>query len=74
MRLEIVFSRHARRQMRWRDISEQEVKQTRSDYDRIEDSVRTRKNALKKIGKRLIKVTFREEDDKILVITALVRK
>jgi len=72
--LEIVFSRHAKRQMRWREITEEEVKLTLSSYDKIEDSVKGRKNALKKIGTRLIKVTFKEENNKITVITALERR
>ena len=60
--------------MKWREITEEEVKLTLSGYDKIEDSVKGRKNAFRKIGTRLIKVTFREEDDKITVITALERK
>ena len=72
--MEIVFSRHAKRQMRWREITEEEVKLTLSSYDKIEDSVKGRKNALKKIGTRLIKVTFKEENNKITVITALERR
>ncbi|MCK4225157.1 MAG: DUF4258 domain-containing protein [candidate division Zixibacteria bacterium] len=72
--MEIIFSRHAKRQMSWRGITEEEVKLTLSDYDKIEGSVKGRRNAFKKIGTRLIKVTFREEDDKITVITTLERK
>lgn len=72
--MEIVFSRHAKKQMRWREITEEEVKLTLSSYDKIEDSVKGRKNALKKIGSRLIKVTFKEENNKTTVITALERK
>lgn len=72
--MEIIFSRHAKRQMRWREITEEEVKLTLSEYDKIEDSVKGRRNAFKKIGTRLIKVTFKEEDNKITVITALERK
>lgn len=72
--MEIIFSRHAKRQMKWREITEEEVKLTLSGYDKIEASVKGRKNAFKKLGTRLIKVTFKEEDNKITVITALERK
>jgi hypothetical protein len=72
--LEIVFSRHAKRQMKWRQITEEEVKLALTSYDTIEDSVHGRRNAIKKIGARLIKVTFRQEDDRITVITALERR
>ena len=72
--MEIIFSRHAKRQMRWREITEEEVKLTLSEYDKIEDSVKGRRSAFKKINTRLIKVTFRKEDNKITVITALERK
>jgi len=40
--------------MKWREITEEEVKLTLSGYDKIEDSVKGRKNAFKKIGTRLI--------------------
>ena len=72
--MEIIFSRHAKRQIKWRKITEEEVKHTLSDYDKIEDSIKGRKNAFKKIGTRLIKVTFKEENNRIIVITALVRE
>jgi hypothetical protein len=36
--LEVIFSRHAKRQMKWRDISEEEVKLALTDFDKIEDS------------------------------------
>lgn len=74
MKLNIVFSRHARRQMRWREISEEEVKLALSAYDEMEDSVKGRKNVFKLIGKRYIKVIFKEEDGKYVVITALVKR
>jgi hypothetical protein len=71
--LEIIFSRHAKKQMQWRDITDDEVKSALANYDRIEDSIKGRKNAFKQFPTRLIKVTFIEEGDKIVVITAMVR-
>lgn len=71
--MEVVFSRHAKRQMKWRDISEEEVKLTLADFDKLEDSIQGRKNAYKKFPARVIKVTFTEEAGKTVVITAMVR-
>jgi hypothetical protein len=71
--LEVIFSRHAKRQMKYREISEEEVKLTLTDFDKIEDSIKGRKNAYKQFPTRLIKVTFIEEAGKTIVITAMVR-
>ncbi len=71
--MKIYFSRHARRQMKWRGISEAEVKDTVSDPEAVEDSISGRKNALKHIGKKWLKVTFVEEGDRIIIVTAIDR-
>ena len=71
--MEIVFSRHAKRQMKWRGISEEEVKLTLTDFDKMEDSIKGRKNAYKQLPTRLIKVTFKKEAEEIIVITAVAR-
>lgn len=69
--MEIYFSRHARRQMKWRRISDDEIKTAIASADRREESMRGRKNAFKKMDKRLLKVTYVEEIDRIVVITAV---
>ena len=71
--MEVIFSRHAKKQMKWRDITEDEVKSTLANFDKIEDSIKGRKNAFKQFPTRLIKVTFIEEGGKIVVITTMVR-
>ena len=71
--MEVIFSRHAKRQMKWRGISEEEVKLTLTDFDKVEDSIKGRKNAFKQFSTRSIKVTFIQEAGKIVVITAMVR-
>ena len=68
---EIYFSRHAKRQMKWRKISEEEVQNTISDSEEIQDSIKGRKNAYKHINHKWIKVTFKEEHDKIIIVTAI---
>lgn len=60
--------------MKWRGISEEDVKITLSNYDKIEESFKGRKNAYKTIDSSLIKVTFKKENNRIIVITALKRK
>lgn len=65
------FSRHAKRRMKWRKISEDEVKKTILDPEKIEDSNKGRKNAFKHIENKWIKVTFLKENDIINVITAI---
>lgn len=68
---EIYFSRHAKKQMKWRKISEGEVNNTILYPEAIEDSVKKRKNAFKHIGNKWLKVTFVQESNKITVVTAI---
>jgi len=67
----IYFSRHVRRQMKWREISEDEIKNTILSPEKIEDSIKDRKNAFKHIDKKWLKVTFKQENDKIVIITVI---
>ncbi|OHB94748.1 MAG: hypothetical protein A3G17_01640 [Planctomycetes bacterium RIFCSPLOWO2_12_FULL_50_35] len=69
--MEIYFSRHAKRQMKWRKIAEGEVKNTILYPEKIEDSIKGRRNAFKHIGQKWLKVTFVQENDKIIVVTAI---
>jgi hypothetical protein len=39
----------------------------------VEDSINGRKNAFKHIGKKWLKVTFKQEDDAITIVTAIER-
>jgi hypothetical protein len=57
--------------MKWRKISEEEVKTTVLKPEKIEYSISGRKNAFKHIEKKWIKVTFKEENDTIKIITAI---
>ena len=71
--MEIYFSRHAKKQMRWRKISEEEVKDALQYPEEIKDSINYRKNAFKHINEKWLKVTFKKEDAKIIVITVLMK-
>jgi hypothetical protein len=57
--------------MKWRQIVEREVIEAISSPQKTEPSVFGRKNAYKSIGTKLLKVTYIEEGDKIIVISAV---
>ncbi len=67
----IKYDRHARRRMKWRRISQTEVELTLAEPDKAEFTKEGRKNAFKVIGNRYIKVTYRELEDEILIISAV---
>ncbi len=59
--------------MKWRKISEAEVMTTLENPERIEDTIKGRKNAYRLIGDRFLKVTYKIEPNGILVISAVVK-
>ena len=69
----IIFSRHAKRQMKWRKITEIEVESVIDDPDSLVDSVKDRKNAFKIIGNRNLKITYKPENGSLTIITAMVK-
>ena len=71
--MEIKFSRHAKRQMKWRKISENEVKMAIKNPDKLEETIMGRKNALKAIEGRLLKITYKSEIGDAVVITAIAK-
>jgi ABC-type uncharacterized transport system substrate-binding protein len=71
--MDIIFSRHAKRQMKWRKITEIEVKSVIDAPDSLMDSVKDRKNAFKMIGDRNLKITYQPENGSLTIITAMVK-
>ena len=71
--MKIKFSRHAKRQIKWRKISVKELKTTVTNPDKLEDTIKGRKNAFKTIEGRLLKITYKPEDDNLLIITAIAK-
>ena len=69
--MKIYFSRHAKKQMKWRKISESEVEETLSNSEINENSIKGRRNAFKYINQRYLKVTYKKDNDKIIIITAI---
>ncbi len=70
----IRISRHAQKQMKWRQITEAEAESTIADPDMQQDSIKGRKNAFKTLGGRLIKVTYWREGDDIVTVTAVIKR
>ena len=70
----IRFSRHSRRQMKWRHVSESEVKSVLDAPDHVERSVDDRCNAYKLVGERFLKVTYVDEEGDIVVITVIKKQ
>ena len=71
---QIRYDRHAKRRMKEREVTEEEAEATIKKPEYIETSIKGRKNAYIFINERFLRVTFKEEDDHILVITVTVRK
>jgi hypothetical protein len=67
----IKIDRHAKKRMKWRQISEEEINLTLTVPDKIEESINGRMNAFKMIGNKYIKVTYKELKDEILVISVV---
>ncbi len=72
--MKVRYTRHAKRQMKWRRITEEEVVSVLKEPQRVEASVKDRFNAFKVLRGRLLKVTFYREKDILTVVTAIVRK
>ena len=58
MEKNVRFDRHARRRMKWRRISEEEVLDALNRPERIEQSIRGRVNVYKAVGAKHLKVTY----------------
>ena len=69
--VKIIFSRHAKRRMKWRGITEEDVKSTILLPEKTEDAINDRNNAFRHIGRKWIKVTFKQEGETVKVITAV---
>ena len=67
----IRFDRHARRRKLQRAITPQEAEAVLRKPERLESSIRERQNAFGSGHHGIIRVTFRETADEILVITAV---
>jgi len=71
--MEVELSRHAKRQMKWRKITAEEIKEVVMDPEFKENCMYGRKNAYRKIGGRSLKVTYKYDREKLVIITAVVK-
>jgi len=67
----IYLTRHARRRMKWRNISMEEVEETLAHPEKVDRLLGGRINVLKPIGEKLIRVTFREVGNRVMVISVV---
>ena len=67
----IRFDRHAKRRMKWRKISEAEVISVLKEPEKMEPTIYGRINVFKTMGSRYLKVTYKEFENEILVISAV---
>ncbi len=63
------FTRHAKNRMRLHKIKESEVESAINKPDFIESSSEGKLNAWLKVPEKYLRVTYKQESDKILVIT-----
>lgn len=67
----IKYTRHAKNRMRWHKITESEVESALKTPEFLEPSVENRLNAWIKIYDKFLRVTYREESDRVLIISAV---
>ena len=67
----IEYTRHAKRRMKWRGISESEVELAISMPDKVESTEKKRHNAYKTIKGKVLKITYRKSDNQAQIISAL---
>ncbi|MFI5341563.1 MAG: DUF4258 domain-containing protein [Candidatus Methylomirabilales bacterium] len=65
------FSRHARRRMEQRGITQTEVESILRQPDRVEPSVKGRRNAFGSVPGGVVRVTFRETTQELVVVTVV---
>lgn len=70
----IKYTRHAKNRMRWHRITENEVESAIQKPEFLEPSIEDRLNAWIKASDKFLRVTYKEEGDKFVVITAVKKK
>ena len=60
--------------MKWRRVTEAEVLSVLDSPDRVEQRIDERRNAFKRVGDRLLKVTYVDEEADVMVITVIEKE
>ena len=68
------YTRHAKNRMRMRNISDIEICTAIGEPDFTESSVDGRINVWKRIADKFLRVTYKDEAARIVVITAVKKK
>ena len=68
------LTRHARNRIRWRDIPLELVEQTARVPEWEEGSLGSRINRWKRVEGKFLRVTVQEEAERIIVITAALKR
>ena len=70
----IYFSRHARRRMRRYEISEEVIRSVLANPDHVGPTIKGRTNAIKREGTMIIRVTYKDEPHRLVVVTVTPRR
>ena len=70
----IKYSRHAKNRMRWHRITESEIEMSIYNSDFRESFLGDKINAWKKLSEKYLRVTYKEEAERIFIITAVKKK
>jgi hypothetical protein len=70
----IKYTRHARNRMRQHRITESEVESAIAKPEYLESTASGRLNAWIKTSDKFLRVTYKEEIDRFLIITAVKKK
>ncbi len=70
----IKYLRHAKNRMRWHRISESEVEEAIQRPEFLESSTEGRFNAWIQTSNKFLRVTYTEEADRYLIVTAVKKK
>ena len=65
------YTRHAKNRMRWHRITEIEVESALRAPEFIESFIESRFNAWMKTSNKFLRVTYKEETDRFLIISAV---
>jgi len=68
------YTRHAKNRMRMHAITEADVESAVEEPDFTGPSTEGRVNAWKKAGEKFLRVTYKDERTRILIITAVKKK
>ncbi len=69
--MKIKIDRHAKRRMKWREITKEEIFLVLQNPETVEKSYYGRENAFKNLGKRYLRITFKRKKGYLLVISAV---